>query len=1024
MSSVISDIRMSAESEQTATLPLLPPPPPETESVPLTHFFPRPQIVHELMTKEIREILLVSSPYNIVSLVESGELEAKFLYEYKGLHLGPPPRITGVSTSAEAIWLMRNKRFDLVLIAPNGMDPNIHALGLELKKVDNSIPVFLLLSRIEKHARIEEESLPGIDRAFIWSGGTDLLLAIIKTAEDGLNADMDTQKANVRVLLLVEDSPEYYSFFLPAIYKEISEQTQALIDSGLNEKKKLLALRARPKILLAVNHEEAESLYRKYGAYLLCVISDTRLPISGKPEPLAGVSFLSKVRKDMPELPLLLMSSEPENRDRADAIPAVFMDKNTPNLAREIHNFFLPHLGFGDFIFRMPDGRIVGRASSLPMLHTQLSQVPDESIAYHAERNHFSNWLMARSEFELALQYRDIKSSDFGSVAELRAFLISSIHELRKDGQRGIVATFNPKHFDPKIDTFVKIGWGSVGGKARGLAFMSALLRRHSELHRKFPEFEIKAPGTLVLCTDVFETFIQENHLQRYAGSGFTDEEISAAFENAVFPESAGRQLEAFLAGVRSPLFIRSSRLQEDTCFQQYQQLYRNAVLLNTMDSLGDRLERLIHEIKRVYASIFFAEPKSARKNSGYEPAHESMAVIVQQLVGNRHGDYFYPAVSGVTASYNCYPFAHMKPEEGIVRMTLGLGMNIPDNDRIMRFSPKHPAIIPQFSSVEDTLRNSQREFFALRMDESGVTDVLSCNTFGLPGIVKRDLAAAENEFPVKALASTYCREEHRIRDCASVPGTRVLTFASLLKYDNPPLPRLLSELLAIGRKGLGCPVEIDFAVNLYPDSERKNEFYVLQIRPMHTEAYECTMEIAAARADDTLCFSNHALGIGGSHPLTDIVYVKPETFGTEWTVEIAEEIRNTNQRMLESKRPYLLVGPGRWGSSDRWLGIPVAYPDISGACAIIELRNEKITAEPSRGSHFFNHITSKGIPYITINEMPNTQPLEGQDFFKWEQLNSQPAMFESTFVRHVQMKQPLMLKIDGRRSKCAIVRG
>jgi hypothetical protein len=545
-------------------------------------------------------------------------------------------------------------------------------------------------------------------------------------------------------------------------------------------------------------------------------------------------------------------------------------------------------------------------------------------------------------------------------------------------------------------------------------------LRQQTELRQRYPKIDIKAPQTLVICTDVFESFVHDNYLRHFAEPGFTDEVIAAAFENSELPEWVLKQLETYLQQVRYPLSIRSSRQQEDTGFQPYKRLYGSCMLSNSHERLSVRLSEVVRAIKRVYASTYFAKPKRVRENSGHQPVSESMAVIIQQLVGNRHGDYFYPAVSGVTASHNFYPFSRMKPEEGIARMALGFGEKVLDSDRALRFSPKYPDIIPQFSSVEETLRNSQREFYALRMNAGDVDGAPA----GPGNPVKRDVDEAEDEFPVKALASTYCLQENRIRDCSCISGTRILTFASLLKYGDTGVAELLCDLLTIGQKSLGCPVEIDFAINLHPEPAHGNEFYILQIRPMSGTADEVETGISEESLKNALCVSSTALGHGVDRKLFDILYVKPDDFQVDKTIEIADEIRKVNDRMLKLNRPYLLVGPGRWGSSDRWLGIPVAYRDISAAGAIIETQTGKLTAEASKGSHFFNHITSKGVPYISINEMPNRTATGCRDFFDWEQLASLPAAFESTFIRHVQLKQPLMLRIDGRTSRCVIIRG
>ncbi len=964
------------------------------------------------MAIKIREILLVSSPYDAFIVEEDESLASRIINEYSGLNLSLPPRVIRTSSANEALTLLGEKEFDMVITMPHLDEMDPFSLGLKIKEINKDLPVILLTHSFQGISPLlESKDCSGIDDIFIWSGNSDLLLALVKNAEDRLNIERDTRKAKVRVLILVEDNPVYRSSFLPLIYKEVVKQTQKVLGEGLNEEHRLLKMRARPKILLAENYEEAMAFYEKYSEFLFGIISDTRFPKNGKMQADAGVDFLSRVKKDIPDIPLLLMSSESENREKATQIPVMFLDKNSPNFLREIHDFFLNHLGFGDFVFRMPDGRKIGRAKSLRMLEEKLSQIPDECLLYHGERNHFSNWIMGRSEIILASAFRKVQTSEFSSADEVRHYLISNIRNLRKLRQKGVIAQFSLNNFDADVMDFVKIGNGSLGGKARGLAFTSALLRQNPEFYEKYSEINIKIPKTLVVATDGFEFFITRNNLRHLAGNGFTDQEVRESFLKAKMPRRLVKHLEIFLRQVSYPLSVRSSSLLEDAQFQPYAGLYETYMIPNNHPDFSTRLEDLLTAIKLVYASTYYEGPKAFSKNISSQPQEEAMAVIIQELAGGEYGDWFYPSISGVAQSHNFYPVSRMKPEEGIAHIALGMGKTVVEGEKTLRFCPKYPNIMPQFSTVDDILANAPRYFYALRIKGYSEHPDFTKDS----NLEKRETNEAETEFPMLALASTYIPEEHRIRDTAYMPGPKILTFAPILKYNIFPLPGLLNDLLELGRKGMGCPVEIEFSVNLTPDKARKNDFFFLQMRPMVADEERLKVQICDEEIDNAFCCSMQALGNGKSEDIADIVYVKPDDFRAESTMQMAKEIGQINASLLKEKRPYLLAGPGRWGSSDRWLGIPVQWQHISGVGAIIELRNDKLRADPSQGSHFFQNITSLGIHYITITE-------GSEDFFDWEWLSSFPAVQETTFIRHVQLDKPFTLKIDGRNARCVMI--
>ncbi|MFC1826140.1 PEP/pyruvate-binding domain-containing protein [Thermodesulfobacteriota bacterium] len=975
-------------------------------------FYSHLKVFHELMAIKVREILFVSSPYDAFIMEEDGSPASRIINEYSGLNLSLPPRVTRTSSAQEALSLLNKKKFDMVLTMPHIDDMDAFSLGFEIKKLNPNLPVILLAHSPKAiYPFPEKKDRKGIDKIFIWSGNSDLLLALVKNVEDRLNVERDTQKAMVRILILVEDSPVYYSSFLPLIYKEIVKQTQAVLEVGLNEEHRLLTMRARPKILLAENYEDAMELCLKFRSFLFGIISDTRIPKDGKMVDDAGFVLLSQMKKEIPDLPLLLMSSKSSNKAKADQIPAVFLDKNSPNLLEEVRDFFLTYLGFGDFVFRMPDGTEIDRASDLRTLEAKVAQIPEESLWHHAGHNHFSNWIMSRSEIALASKFREVQASDFVSADVMRNYIIANIHTSRKWRQKGMVAQFKSHNFDADIMDFVKIGQGSLGGKARSLAFMSALLQQNPKIYEKYSEVNIAIPKTLVISTDGFESFITQNNLKDFASQSWTDEKIAAGFLQADMPVWLVKELEAYLIQVKYPLSVRSSSLLEDAQFHPYAGIYETYMIPNNHSELSKRLEHLITAIKLVYASTYYEDAKAFARSTSNQPQEEAMGVIIQQLTGEEYGDYFYPAISGVAQSHNFYPISKMKPEEGIAHIALGLGKTVVEGGRTVRFSPCYPSMMPQFSMVDDILANAQRFFYALK-----VRDYPDELIFGKhSNLEKREVDDAEAEYPVKILASTYVPEEHRIRDTGYMPGPKILTFAQILKYDLLPLPDLLTDMLALGRKGMGCPVEIEFSANLSPDKKKKSDFFFLQMRPMVAGVERFEVQISRHEIEKAFCRSKQALGNGKNEEMADIVYVKPDSFQLQATKQMAEEIDKLNAGLLKAKRPYLLVGPGRWGSADRWLGIPVQWRNISGVGAMIELRNEELKADPSQGSHFFQNITSLGIPYITVTE-------GSDDHFDWDWIVSQPVVQETTYLRHIRLDKPFTLKIDGKKSQCAML--
>ncbi len=981
----------------------------------VSSFDPHFKIFHELMAFKVRDILLVSSPYDAFIMEEDGSIATQVIREYQGLSLSGAPKITRVSTVAEALETVRNKSFDLVITMPFLSGMNAFEVGIELKKIVPNLPIILMAHNIRIiQPFIDKSDTYGIDNIFLWCCGAELLVALVKNVEDHVNVVADTARAMVRVIIYIEDSPADRSFFLPLIYKEVVWQTQSVLDESLNEKHRLLRMRARPKVLMATNYEEALSLYEAYKPFVFGIISDARFPRAGEVDPGGGLRFLEYVRGQIQDLPLLLLSTESQNKEKAEDIPAVFINKTSPTINDELHTFFNDHLGFGDFVFRIPDPdeKEICRARTIRELEEMLRIIPDESLKFHAGRNHFSNWVMARAEVALARRLHKKYISQIDNIDDMREDLVFKVHALRKLRQQGVVTKFKPRSYDPEVMDFVKIGEGSMGGKARGLAFMWARMQSARGEGSVISEVDVTIPKTCVIGADGFDDFVADNHLLPI--DTLTDDEIVEEFLQSSLPAWLHQSLCAFLEKCTFPLSVRSSSLLEDGLYRPFAGLYSTYFLANNHSDFSVRLMQLENAIKLIYASTWFEGPQAFAKTSG-DGRDDSMAVILQQVVGGKYNEHLYPGISGVGQSHNYYPILKMQPEEGIAHIALGLGKTVVEGEKSLRFSPSHPKRLIQFSTVEDILSNCQRHFYALDMSDGAHFKRENSN------LVKRSIQEAEQEFPVQTLSSTYIGDEHRIRD-SFFPGVRVLTFAQILKYNVYPMPQVLSELLDFGREGMGCEVEIEFAVDLKPNPAQ-SVFYLLQLRPMVTGGERTDVSISDEDIDHAFCFSTQCLGHGRTENIYDILYVKPATFHPSGTKTIAAEIGTFNRSFARADRPYLLIGPGRWGSADPWLGIPVQWGDISRVGAMIEIRNDTLRADPSQGSHFFQNITSLGIPYLTVNEIGRSRKEKGagnreHDFLNWEWLEKQTRGQDGTYLRHVRLEHPFVMKCNGKSSE------
>ncbi|MDZ7371635.1 MAG: histidine kinase [candidate division KSB1 bacterium] len=985
----------------------------------LTHFDPswiehgygtRFQGFQNLMRQRIRDILLVSSLYDLYVFEEDGRLYELLREEYQKLMLSHAPEFTRVSSGREALSLIKEeKRFDLILISLHIEDMNATTFAKMVRESGLDIPVVLLAyDNRELADLLRRQEATVFDRVFMWQGDFRLLIAIIKTLEDQLNVDHDTRIVGIQSIIFIEDNVRFYSTFLPIMYLELLTQAQRLISEGINLSHKNLRTRARPKILHATTYEEAWDYFKKYQEHILGVISDVDFPRQGKYDAQAGLMFAENVLARRADVPILLQSNLPENEPLARALGASFLLKTSPNLAEELRSFMAESFSFGDFIFRTPDGRIVGRAQDLISLEEQIKVVPEESLRYHAERNHFSNWLRARTEFWLAHKLRPRKVSDFASMEELRQDLIRSLREYRRLCQRGIVTDFNKDTFDPNT-SFARIGGGSLGGKARGLAFVNILINNYN-VQNFWPNVTIDVPAALAIGTDVFDEFLEENNLRSFALSCDNDEEICRRFLLASrFPERILGDLAAFLDLMHAPLAVRSSSLLEDSQYHPFAGVYHTYMIPNNHPDPIVRLGQLLRAIKRVYASTFFQAPKEYIKATSYRLEEEKMAVVIQKLVGSQHGDRFYPAFSGVARSYNFYPVGPQKPSEGVASVALGLGKMIVEGGTSVRFSPAHPDHLPQFATITDTLHNSQRDFYALSLAEdqyhSGVEDLQ---------IKRFDIRVAEQDGVLGFLASTYSPENDCIYDGISREGRRLVTFAPILKDKIFPLPQIIELLLDMGSWGMGTPVEIEFAADM---CRKPYEFGLLQLRPfvLNRELEELTLE--EVPEDELLISSNSVLGHGVMNDIYDIVVVDRDLFERSRSRQTAQEISRLNAELLADHRPYLLIALGRLGTLDPWLGIPVTWDQICGARAIVETDFKDMPVSPSQGSHFFHNLTSFSVGYFSINGRDALGKID------WEWLNSQQPALQLNTVKLLRFDSPLTIKINGRENRGYILK-
>jgi hypothetical protein len=972
-----------------------------------------------LMPFKVHNILLVSSLYDSFILREDGRLNELLIDQSLDLSLQQIPGITHVSSCAEAAAMARSRHFNLIVTNLAVGDMNAAQLARDIKQAGIDVPVVVLgYDYREIKNFVARNPLTDIERVFLWQGNARILIAIVKYIEDKRNVLHDTRAMGVPVLLVVEDNIRYYSSFLPVMYTELIKQSRRVIQEGVNVAHKLVRMQARPRILLSTNFEDAARLVQEYRDYLFGVVSDVEFPLEGKLSPEAGFELARMVKSLVPDVPVVLQTGRTEFRPRAHAAGYSFLRKRSPTLLKDLRRILTEEFGFGDFVFRLPDATEVGRAKDLNELEEQLQKVSAESIVFHAQSNHFSHWLVARTEFALAAKLRPRKVPDFASPEHLRRDLIESINEYRREQSEVLIGDFRADSFKPSESSFLRIGSGSLGGKARGLAFVRHLLRK-SRITRRYPGIRISVPPAVVLATDLFDQFIVENNLLDFALHCEDDEAIQRKFLAAPLSTALTEDLQSFLAEVTHPLAVRSSSLLEDSQYQPFTGVYETFMLANEQTNSDDRLSALSQAIRRVYASTFSRHAKAYVRATPYRLEEEKMAVILQQVVGSEHSDRFYPDFSGVVRSRNFYPVPPMAFEDGIAAIALGLGRSVVDGGKCLTFCPRYPQNLVQFSSVEDILANSQSEFWALEL-RGASPELQGTSTDG--GRSHRHwqesrfgLDAAEDDGTLQAVASTYSRDNHAIYDGVSRAGTRIVTFAPMLKHRTFPLAEILDDLVRAGEAGLGNPVEIEFAVRLPQQAGQIAEFGFLQIRPLTLARETEELALDDVRPEQLICMSNKVLGNGRIENLHDIVVVDSQRFERSRSQEVAKDVARFNRLLNEEDRPYLLIGVGRWGSSEPWLGIPVEWDEISGARVIVEAGFRDFRVTPSQGSHFFQNLTAFQIGYFTVN------PDVGEGSVDWQWLTQQTAVEEQGCVRHLHFERPIQVIMNSRTSQGVI---
>lgn len=957
-----------------------------------------------LMNKRIYNVLLIATKYDAFMLEDDGRVDEQIFNEYTSLSLRYPPRFTQVTTEEEALAELKDRNFELIICMPNMDNRDIFAAATEIKIHYPNIPIVVLTPfSKEVSKRIANEDLSAIDYVFSWLGNAELLLAIIKLIEDKMNAPDDTASVGVQIILLVEDSIRFYSSALPHLYKFVLEQSQMFAKEALNDHQRTLRMRGRPKIKLARTYEEAVRIFNQYRDNMLGIISDMSFMHDGVKDPYAGYKFGQYVRKTGLIIPFVLESSESSNRVYAQELGASFIDKNSKSYPQDLRKKIMQRFGFGDFVILNPQTKEeIMRIKDLKDLQKKVFQIPDDSLVYHLSRNHFSRFFYSRAMFPPAEVLKRVDVSDYKDMDEARQLIFDLIVQYRRMKNSGVVAVYQKERFD-EYSNFARIGDGSLGGKGRGLAFIGAMVKRYPNLEHE--NFAVTIPKTVVICTDIFDEFMETNELYPVALSDVDDETILKYFLRASLPARLIEDLMAFFDVVKSPIAVRSSSLLEDSHYQPFAGIY-STYMIPKLEDKYDMLRTLSDAIKAVYASVFYRDSKAYMTATSNLIDQEKMAIVLQEVVGNRYNDRFYPTISGVARSLNFYPIGNEKAEDGIANIALGLGKYIVDGGQTLRFSPRHPHNILQMSTMDFALRETQTRYYAL--DLKNLTEQFSVDdSFNL---LRLNLKDADADGSLKFIVSTYDPYDQIIRDGYYPGGRKILSFVNILQHDVFPLADTLDQILHVGQDEMGRPIEIEFAVNIDPENPERATFYLLQVRPIVDNKEVMEEDLTLVDQADTILSSTSVLGHGIVTDVQDIIYVKTGAFSSSNNQLIAYEIEKMNRQFTGEEKNYVLVGPGRWGSSDSWLGIPVKWPHISNARVIVECGLENYRVDPSQGTHFFQNLTSFGVGYFTIN------PFKGDGHFDEEYLNSLPAVEETEYLRHVHLDTPIVIKMDGKK--------
>ncbi|HIX96612.1 MAG TPA: phosphoenolpyruvate synthase [Candidatus Alistipes avistercoris] len=968
---------------------------------------------YRFMKYRIHKILLVCCSYDGYILEEDGHIESQINQEYLDLNMSNPPSFTRVSSTREALEaLAEDDSYDFILTMYNVGEPDVFTFAKLAKERHPQIPIALLTSFSKDiYRRLGEQDRSGLDYIFCWHGNTDLIIAIIKLVEDKMNAEEDISVGGVQAILLVEDSIRFYSTYLPELYKLILLQNTEFLKDAFNEQQQVLRKRARPKILLARSYEEAVELYDRYKQNLLGVISDVGFVLhredpaeSEKPD--AGIDLCRRIKNDNPLMPVLLQSSQTAFSEQAEALGAGFIAKNSKTLLSQLHDYIDREFAFGDFVFEDPaTGEEIGRARDLAQMQEMIASIPDEAFEYHTSQNHLSKWLYSRGLFPLAASIRQYNKSHFTSVEEHRRVLVNLIRDYRTLLGQGVVARFDAETYSDAI-AFARIGEGSLGGKARGLAFMNSMLIKYRQ-YDKHEGVRIMIPRSVVIATEYFDEFIRMNGLQYVVSQEFSDEEILSEFVSSYVPPRLQQELKAYIRTVRTPLAVRSSSKLEDSHYQPFAGIYSTYMIPFTKNE-DQMLRLLLRAVKSVYASVYFAASRAYIQTSQNLISEEKMAVIIQEVCGTEQDGLYFPTCSGVARSINYYPIGDERPEDGVCDVAMGLGKLVVDGGRTLRFSPRYPQKVLQTSTPELALRDTQNEVLALSLSpeefRTSIDDAVNLHRLNV-----REIDGMRN---ARFVCSVWDRENERISDSPFDRGRKVITFNNILKYNTFPLAEIVSDILRMGTEEMRCPVEVEFAVNMDVPAGQQQIFNLLQIRPIIDNQDNRPIDWSSETPDHALIYGEQALGIGRMNDISDIVYVKTPMFDSLATEKIADELLALNARMRDEQRTYILVGPGRWGSSDPFLGVPVKWTHISEAKVIVECGIERFDVEPSQGTHFFQNVTSLGVGYLTIN------PFRGDGIFREDLLDARKALYEGTYLRHVRFDRPLWVCVDGRSNR------